>query len=71
MLVNQSRAASRYGLGHQAEMDLFHARERLAWSPPGINQSPPGINAMSERRLEQGSDMECAQGVHHVYTMQD
>ena len=29
---------------------LHHARQRLAWSPPGINPSPPGIQSMSTHR---------------------
>ena len=36
----------------QAETDLFHAWKRLVWSPPGINQSPPGVHSMSERRTQ-------------------
>ena len=49
-------AAPRHGLLRQAETDLFHARQRSARSPPRIeyyvvNPSPPGVNAMSERRF--------------------
>ena len=45
------KATSRHGWLRQAETDVFHARQRLAWSPPGINPSPSGANAVSERRL--------------------
>ena len=48
-MVNKS--ASRHGLLCQAETDLFHARQRLAWSSPGRNPCPPGANAMTECRL--------------------
>ena len=39
-------AASRHGLLRRAETDLFHARQKMAWSPPGINLSPSGPNAI-------------------------
>ena len=28
---------------------VHHARQRLAWLPPGIMQCPPGARSMSER----------------------
>ena len=45
----KQRPDSRHGLLRQAETVLFHARQRLAWLPPGTSPSPPGANAMSER----------------------
>ena len=41
-LLPELKAASRHGLLRQAETDLSRARQRLAWSPPGINPSSPG-----------------------------
>ena len=44
--LSLSLSAFRHGMCTRRTSNLHHARQRLAWLPPGINQSPPGAHCV-------------------------